>query len=876
MNDDTDSARESPGAGERVYAAPAEALEVARAALASGEASPGERAEALWVLGRSAYYANQMTDAVTYLREAVPLVENPALLAEILLTLAPAMSKEGRPEEALGLLESPALELAARDAGQLRNQRGIILTELGRLPEALAQMQEALSLLREAGDRSRECRTLVNLGAVSSMMGDLDGAEAWYVEAREQTIATGQDVVAAGIEGNLGYVESRRGNFAVALEWYDKARASFEGLGEVDLLTAVLEVDHARTLLDVGLAADAADAAEMAVNSARAGGNQMLETQSRLLQAEALIRLDEVTAAERSLQRGAELAATLEMAPWLLRARALEAELDPAGLTSDLAFDQMESFLAAGWVREALSLAVRRAVDIRPRDELSARRLLDEVSSRTDGLDADPIDRALARLLAADLDGDETALTEAYVSGLESVDRLRCLVGSVELRATIAHRLRPLRDAALQAALLRDESASRTLEILESSRSVLMPVPGTVSATVTDGTQIRRLRDARVAVEEAKLQSGDLETATKAVRDLEHDILRSRRSQSGLDRPTPFAWPDLPTIPDGTAYLTFFIRHGSVVGLSRVGQTTSMTPLGSLEAVLSPIRRQRTLLRRLADERRSVGPAELDELAEVCAALNEALLVPLLEEDSSRFILTTTGPLSDLAWPGLPSLQQKPVTMTPSLGRWASEADAIRLQRICLLSGPGLPRSRDEVGELAGIWSGGCEVRNHATVDETIHALAETDLVHLAAHGVFRNDNPFFSALVLADGDLSVLAMSELPAVPRVVILSSCDAGATAVPGAISDAVVGTANELRQLGARIVVAPVVAVNDQAAATYSRLLHLGMRDGASIDEAATSARAEMLGSGGPREVAAALSFQVFGGNCSRLPVVMEGI
>ena len=308
-----------------------------------------------------AYYANQVSDAVRLLREAVPLVDDPAVLTEILLTLAPALSKDGQPEEALGILEDPSLGLDPKYAGQLRNQRGIVLTEFGRLPEALTQMTEALGLLQAAGDVQRETRTLVNLGAVASMMGELDDATRWYAaRPRADDRETGQHVVAAGIEGNLGYVESRRGNFSRALDWYGRARASFEGFGDVDLLVSVLEVDHARTLVDVGLAADAVDAAERAARSATAGGNQMLETQSRLLLAEALIELGDHRAAEEQISRGVELARRLGQAAYELRAASLTIELrhEDAGSTAP---DDMEQFLRAGWVREAYESAIQSA-----------------------------------------------------------------------------------------------------------------------------------------------------------------------------------------------------------------------------------------------------------------------------------------------------------------------------------------------------------------------------------------------------------------------------------------------------------------------------------------------------------------------------------
>ena len=147
------------------------------------------------------------------------------------------------------------------------------------------------------------------------MMSRLDDAEHWYELALNKTIDTGQHVVAAGIEGNLGYLDSRRGNFGKALGRYGSARESFAQLGDVDLLVAVLEVDHARTLLDVGLAGDALNAAERAAQSATAGSNQMLDTQAHLLIAEAALRLGDSNRAAKAAQHSAELASQLGQRP---------------------------------------------------------------------------------------------------------------------------------------------------------------------------------------------------------------------------------------------------------------------------------------------------------------------------------------------------------------------------------------------------------------------------------------------------------------------------------------------------------------------------------------------------------------------------------
>lgn len=855
---------------EQVYSTPADALDAARVTLTDPDAPPSERAGALWALGRAAYYANRVSDAVRLLRDAVPLVDDPEMLTEILLTLAPALSKDGRPDEALAMLADPSLDLAPRFRGQLRNQRGIILAEVNRLPEALEQTEEALGLLRAAGERSHEARTLVNLGAITSMMGRLDDAERWYEEARDCTVATGQHVVAAGIEGNLGYVASRRGRYTEALDWYSRARESFGRLGGVDLLVAVLEIDHARTLLDVGLAVDAAQAAERAVRSATSGGNQMLETQGRLLRAEALIALDDRRQAELEVRRGSELAERLGQAAWHLRAMHLAAELGIALHGAGAATGEIDAFMEAGWAREAFESAVNRARQVGRTDPDRASDLLRVAEERTAGLDVDPLDRAHAALLSAGFADDQGAAARAFDEVLVAIDAQRALIGSVELRATIMHRLAPICDDALTSALRSPAAPDAVLGVLERVRSMIVARGGEVAGAPDATATLARLRDARVALDEAKLAGGDVDTATDLVRALEREAI-GRRTAGATASPIPAV-----DVPDGSVYATYAIHRSDVLAVTRRAGRSELHRLGPIDALVGAMRSQRLALQHLADERFNGSGSDLARLQRASARLDEVLVRPLDIDDAERVVLTPPIALGDITWGALPSLTARPLTLASCLAAWAAQTDAPRVRRYSFLGGPGLDAAPDELRRIGEIWGRGDAVIAAASRAVAGAALRRADLLHVAAHGSFRLDNPFFSALEFADGSLTVLEMVELGRAPTVVVLASCDAGAGAAAGGRGSlAVVGTAAELRHIGARVVVAPPVVVNDRAAAEYAVGLHAALASGRSIDDAVVLTRTSGAESTDPAVVAAALAFTVFGDAGTVHPVAPRG-
>ncbi|MEM7339764.1 MAG: CHAT domain-containing protein [Actinomycetota bacterium] len=870
MSDDPASNRSQ---AEGVYIDPADTLTAARAVLATPGVSAGERADALLAVGRSAYYANQMTEAVGLLREGADLADDPDTLIEILLTLAPALSKQGAPDEALGLLDPAARRIGPHHGGQLHNQRGIILAELGRLPESKAEMLQALALLREAGDGNRETRTMVNLGATTSLMGQLDEAEEWYTQALERSHADGQKVVAAGIAGNLGDLASRRGNFGEALRWYDDARASFDGLGDVELLVSVLELDHARTLLDVGLVVDAVDAAERAARSAELGNNQMLETQANTVLGEALLRLGERANADAALAHGRALAERLGQEPWALRAEFLASGAG-SRLDGDVEGTRngIQRFLAVGWVREAYEFALNQAAALWVDEPERARDALGEIESLTSDLHVDGVDRARASLLAAAIDADLDAGMAAFDDALVALDDQRDLLGSVELRTVLSHRAEPIIDAAMALALGAPDPGVLALDVIERVRAV-RATSALARQRHGSSERLAQLRTSRVLLDEAKLDGRNVDEAAADVARLEREILRRRRSDvAGPGRiPMAQAANDV-ELPDDTTYITHAVHRGRVLGLVRKADAAEIVELGPLDGVIPVVRAQRQALRRLADERVVDTDRYRAALHQTSAALSQMLIEALPVAMSDRVVITPATRMRDVAWGALPALRDRPVTLAHGLAGWDADRAPLEARRVGLLQGPGLARSGDELDAVAQLWREPDALVRNCSCAQAVEMLATADLVHIAAHGAFRSDNPFFSSVRFADGLLSILEMSELPRLPTVVVLASCDAAAAASIGGDAGVVVGTASELRSLGTRIVVAPSVPVNDDAVADLSIRLHQGLVAGRSFDHAVLDARNALAASDNPRRIAAAAAMQVFGGRATRERIV----
>ena len=147
---------------------------------------------------------------------------------------------------------------------------------------------------------------------------------------------------------------------------------------------------------------------------------------------------------------------------------------------------------------------------------------------------------------------------------------------------------------------------------------------------------------------------------------------------------------------------------------------------------------------------------------------------------------------------------------------WSRAAGAPRPARVLVVAGPHLHHAAAEVTALRRLYPRAQVLAGRdATVAAVLEAMGRSTLVHVAAHGTFRMDNPMFSTLHLHDGPLHVHELEELEAVPATVVLTACSAGRSGVlPG---DELLGTSAVLMALGVRTLVAPLMPVADAAAA-----------------------------------------------------------
>jgi CHAT domain-containing protein len=179
---------------------------------------------------------------------------------------------------------------------------------------------------------------------------------------------------------------------------------------------------------------------------------------------------------------------------------------------------------------------------------------------------------------------------------------------------------------------------------------------------------------------------------------------------------------------------------------------------------------------------------------------------------------------------------------------------------VVIVVGPGLRGSLDEAGRIAATYANPVLLAHGgATAPRVLAALDGAATAHIAAHGLFRADNPLFSSVRLDDGPLTVHDLSRLRRAPHRLILSSCESGAaTPVAG---DELLGMISVLVPLGTRSLLATTVPVNDAAAAPLMADFHAALGRGRDFAEALLHGRQSAAGE--PVRFATAVAFSTLG-------------
>ena len=546
-----------------------------------------------------------------------------------------------------------------------------------------------------------------------------------------------------------------------------------------------------------------------------------------------------------------------------LRRAALSLQMGAADVTLRDAQAAARAFEAAGvdgWRREAelLTADALAALDQIPAARAMYEQVLD-AAARLPQLLA-PCHTALGVLLRRE--GRHDAAHEQLLSAVIHIELQRDVLPSDEFRTAFgADKQRPY-DALIELALdgLGDRAGWRLLEAIEQARapalrSVLLRRDASAAIDEARREQLRWLQAQwqQAIAEQDMERASQLQARTRAI---EHEFLEHVRRTQAAAAATVATQPlRLPAdeaqarcrVPEGTAVVVY-ARVGPRLAACVVTRERVDAVVASADGVADRIEKLRFQL----DALRFGAPAlraHAAQMAQRCGvhlqALHASVWQPLahLVNGHERIVVVPHRELHYLPFAALHDgqaslIEHHEISLAPGLALWLAETQAARpWRRVAALGvgGTALPHVEQEVRAVAAAFEaqhGGSAVMHldaQATQAALRASLADADVLHLACHGQFRADSPYFSALQLADGPLTVRDAAELPLAAQLVTLSACETGLSKVaPG---DELLGLLRGFLMAGAPRVLSTQWTVDDASTATLMAQFYRGVLGGA---------------------------------------------
>ena len=834
-------------------------------------------------------------------REAVAIAldtDCPELAAEVRVSWSVCLQASGETDQALEQLAIAEPFLCGAPAGRLHMQRGFLMAILGERSAAVEQYDRALPLLVSAGDELAATRLISNRGVLHIQLGNSARASADLLESQKMAERLGQHVLAASALQNLAYLDGRLGRFPAALRGFAAARRHYADVGSPGRYIGDLDIDECGVLIEAGLGAEAEQIARRVVEAARRSGNTAQLAEALVSLARSRLMIGDAAGAELVAEEASVLFGASSRSAWIAIARYLviiaRAADEGQRRTAVRQFvrlrDVADRLEHHGWLSEAAEVRVltgRYALEAGRRD------IAGDVLSTAAGARRHPLARVRAEAwyaaaLLAQADGDQRATFRALAAGLRSVDTYRATLGAAELRSRAAQLGAPLAALGLRLAV-EGGSPLTVLRWAERCRAAALgTASGSYRAPADTGAAagLDRLRQARLALVDAR--AGD-DATTRAlvsrVAELESEVTRRTRHRDavGATRRRVIDTAGLRR-ELGDATLIEFIETGGDVYAVVIGDGPShLTQIGTTSTLIAANDHLAFALRRLAFVPTGLSADRFVAAFALAADELDSLLFGPLRERSRNssmrqstpgpLIVVPTGALHSVLWSALPTGRRAHgMTIAPSATWWLGTGEGhgdeasrqrsrTRRRRVLLVAGPDIRHADAEIAALRRLYPTARVLTGRdATVGAVADAMSTAALVHIAAHGSFRSDNPLFSTMQLHDGPLSVHELETLSAVPETVVITACSSGRSGV--LTGDELLGTSASLLALGVRALAAPLLPISDSAAVPVALALHRGLRSGRTLSAALAQCAVTAERTGQPDVLAAASSFSCF--------------
>jgi CHAT domain-containing protein/tetratricopeptide (TPR) repeat protein len=758
-----------------------------------------------------------------------------------------------------------------RRLARLEINVGNIYYRQDRFEESIAHYERAYQGLlpyKDVAEAAAEVRegiavVLSNMAVCLISLNDFPRALATYQRARAFCQQHNMPLLVAQADYNIAYLYYLRGEYSRAIEALYAARRACEATGDAYHF-ALCHLDLSDIYLELNLSEEAREmahegflrfqrlgmgyeAAKTLANEATAYGQQGKTVQAL----ERFVKAREIFVREDNL-----------VWPWLIdlyqglllfqEGRYFEARRLCASAAAF--FDQSALSGKAVLAHLLLAQIALQVDDLRGADQETRAAI-----AKLSGLQT-PVLIYQAHFLEGEIArarGERQAAHRAYLEARSALETLRSRLQGEELKISFVKNRMQVYEALVALYLsggdagASDEEAFACIEAAKSRNMIEMIFQTGQSLPLGAGQSdlVRRIRDLReelnwyyhrIELEQLRPEAQSrqkLENLQEIAQSHEKELLRTlrelpahERENATLEAPADFSLKKLQaSLPQGATLVEYFIAGEQLVAAVVSQDSVRIIPVTMLSRVthlLQLLRFQVSKFRMGNDYVRRFEEALLRATESHLESLYSELIAPLrMLLQGTHLIFVPHGPLHFLPFHALknggeylsdvftvsyaPSAtvfslcQQKATSAAPAslvLGIADERAPQILDEVRCVSSL--LPRSSLHLGE-------------HATSSLLREKGPESGFLHIATHGVYRQDNPMFSGIRLGDGYLNLYDLYQMKLNARLVTLSGCATGMNFV--AAGDELLGLQRGLFCAGATTLLLSLWDVHDESTA-----------------------------------------------------------
>jgi CHAT domain-containing protein len=713
-----------------------------------------------------------------------------------------------------------------RRIATLDNNVGNILHRQDRFEEAIRHYERAYLTFSDFQDWEHVAMALSNIAMCSISINDFARSLDCYQKARRLCEQNNMPLLVAQADYNIAYLYYFRGEYSRAIEMLFATRRACEVTGDAYHL-ALCYLDLSEIYLELNLSEEAREMARegflrfeklgMGYEAAKTLANEAMAYGQ---QGKTVHALERFTKAREMFAREKNL-----VWPWLLdlyqglllfhEGRYFEARRLCVGAAGF--FDQT---LLSGKSVLAHLLLARIAMQV---GELAVAESETEAAvARIERLQA-PVLAYQAHFLRGQLAqgrGDRSAALAAYGEARKALETLRSRLHSEELKISFVKNRLQVYEALVDLHLSGesgDDAAAEAFACIEAAKSRSMTemiFQSGQSLPMGDAGQselVRRIRDLReelnwyyhrIELEQLRPE----ESSSKRLQQLhekavshENELLRTlrelpanEREYATLEAPADFSLARLQsTLPSGTALVEYYSTGDRLIAVVVTRDTIKITAVSVLSRVvhfLHLLRFQLSKFRMGAAYAHRFEQPLLSATQGHLEALYAELIAPIREElHAKHLIFVPHGALHFLPFHALRTGNEylcdaHTISYAPSATVFAlcQEKSGSDIPNSLVMGIPDerAPHILNEVQSVATLLPHPeLFLGSRATSQILRERGSASNLLHIATHGTYRQDNPMFSGIRLGDGYLNLYDLYQIRLPAKLVTLSGCATG---------------------------------------------------------------------------------------------------